>query len=214
MVCNTIMHVTLITIHNVLVIHHSFFSTLGSLHTQHWEFVTMTLQALSLVERRSWSKFASDQRSTWMARWMYSLHGLLHGIKWIIFHGHLDYSQKSHLEDRPNTKTGHHGTPNTHNCWFSLFYVWRSTWIEFIGRAFGWGPGHIWLRTTLEGPWPQNMILKVVLGWPLDAFFWALTISWSRLLAVCEVGLRPGQLVNPDHQSRGNFDTHFGNTSL
>ena len=29
-----------------------------------------------------------------------------------------------------------------------------------------------------------------LLGWPLDTFFWALTMSWSRLLArVCGVAL-------------------------
>jgi hypothetical protein len=32
------------------------------------------------------------------ARWMYNLHGFLHGIQWIMFHGHLDYFQKPHLE--------------------------------------------------------------------------------------------------------------------
>ena len=54
---------------------------------------------------------------------------------------------------------------------------------KFIEIAFGWGPGHIWLHTTLEGPWPHNMILEVhVLGRPLDTFFWALTNSWSRFL--------------------------------
>jgi hypothetical protein len=49
------------------------------------------------------------------ARWMSGLHEFLHGIKWIMFHGHLDYSQKSPLSSRPNTKPGDHGIPNTHN---------------------------------------------------------------------------------------------------
>jgi hypothetical protein len=31
------------------------------------------------------------------ARWMESLHGFLHNIKWIMFHIHLDYFQKNHL---------------------------------------------------------------------------------------------------------------------
>jgi hypothetical protein len=56
-------------------------------------------------------------------------------------------------------------------------------WIEFIEIAFGWGPGHIWLHITLEGPWPHYMILEGVLGRPLDTYFWVLTLSWSRLLA-------------------------------
>jgi hypothetical protein len=47
------------------------------------------------------------------ARWLKSLHGFLHGLKWIMFHGHLDYFQKPLLGGRPNTKLGDHGTPNT-----------------------------------------------------------------------------------------------------
>ena len=65
------------------------------------------------------------------ARWMKSLHGFLYGIKWNIFHGHLDYFSKPPLGGRPNTKPGDHGTPNAHNPWFILFYhVWGSAWIE------------------------------------------------------------------------------------
>ena len=44
------------------------------------------------------------------ARWMYSLHGFLSDIPWIMFHGHLDYFQKPPLGGRPNTKPGDHGT--------------------------------------------------------------------------------------------------------
>ena len=32
----------------------------------------------------------------------------MHGIEWIIFHGHLDYFQNSPLGGRPNTKRGDH----------------------------------------------------------------------------------------------------------
>ena len=48
-------------------------------------------------------------------RWMYSLHGFLHGIKWIMFHGTLDYFQKPPFGGRSNTKLGDHGTPNVNN---------------------------------------------------------------------------------------------------
>ena len=34
------------------------------------------------------------------ARWMRSLHGLLHSIKWIMFHSHFDYFQKPPLGGR------------------------------------------------------------------------------------------------------------------
>ena len=30
----------------------------------------------------------------------------------------------------------------------------------FIEIPFRWGPGHIWLHTILEGPWPHYMILE------------------------------------------------------
>jgi len=48
------------------------------------------------------------------ARWMYNLYGFLHGIKWIMFHAHLEYFQKPPLEGSPNTKPGDPGTPNFH----------------------------------------------------------------------------------------------------
>ena len=35
--------------------------------------------------------------------WMSSLHGFLHGTKWIMCHGHLDYFQKPTLGGRPNS---------------------------------------------------------------------------------------------------------------
>jgi hypothetical protein len=56
------------------------------------------------------------------ARWMWSLHGFLDGIAWIMFIGYLDYFPKPPLGGRPNIKLGDHGTPNVHNRWFILFY--------------------------------------------------------------------------------------------
>ena len=114
------------------------------------------------------------------ARWMKSLQGFLPGIKWIMFHGHLDYSQKPPLGGRSKTKPGDHGNPNAHNCWFTLFYhVWRPAWIEIHWNSLG----HIWLHTTLESSVTSLHDFESVLGWPLITFFWALTVSWSQLLA-------------------------------
>jgi hypothetical protein len=65
------------------------------------------------------------------ARWMKMLHGLLHAIQWIMFHGHLDYFPKPSFGSKSNTKSGDHGIPNAHNRWFILFYhVWGSAWIK------------------------------------------------------------------------------------
>ena len=53
---------------------------------------------------------------------------------------------------------------------------------KFIEIALGWRPNHEWLHTTLEVRRPHCMILEV--WWDgLWTFFWALTISWSRILA-------------------------------
>jgi hypothetical protein len=72
------------------------------------------------------------------AQWMWSLHGFLHDIDWVMFHGHLDYFQKPPFGGRPNTKPGDHGTLNAHNCWLILFYhVWGPAWIEIHWIAFG-----------------------------------------------------------------------------
>ena len=45
-----------------------------------------------------------------------------YGIKWIMFHGHLDCSQKLPFGGRPNTKLGDHGNMHVYNCCFFLFY--------------------------------------------------------------------------------------------
>ena len=93
--------------------------------------MTMALQALSLVEKAEpvqvrFTPRLRDQRSVCVcararARWMYGLHGFVHGTEWIMFHGHLDYFQNPSLGGRPDTKLGDHGIPNAHNHRFVLF---------------------------------------------------------------------------------------------
>ena len=139
-----------------------------------------------------WSRFKFASHYAWgtngVCMWMQvgckSLHGFLHGIKWIMFHGHLDYFQQPLPGGRYNTKLGDHGTLNSHNRWFILFYhVWGPAWIEIHWNS-------IWLRArshmTSHCTWGSVTTwhdFRGVLGWPLDTFFWALTNSWSRLLA-------------------------------
>ena len=102
-----------------------------------------------------------------------------------MFHGIYNYFQKPPLGGRPNTKPlGDHGTQNAHNRWFILLYhVWGTAWIEIHWNSF-------WLRVQKQmsshytwGPVTSLHAFGGVLGWPLEPFFWALTISWSRLLA-------------------------------
>ena len=102
---------------------------LGPLHTRDWEPVTSTPQALSLVEKVEpvqvrFTLHLRDQRSRWMQdgckvymdSYMAS-NGSCFMVTWII-----SYFQKPPLGGRPTTKSGDHGTPNVHNCWFFLFY--------------------------------------------------------------------------------------------
>ena len=73
--------------------------------------------------------------------WMWSLHGYPHGIKWIVVHVHLDYSQKPPLGGRFNAKRGDHDTPIAHHRWLFYFYhVCIPAWIETHRDS-------IWLRT-------------------------------------------------------------------
>jgi hypothetical protein len=118
------------------------------------------------------------------ARWTWCLHGFLHNIEWIMFHGHLNYSQKSPLGGRPNTKPGDHGTLNSHNRWFILFHhLWGPTWIKIHWNS-------IWLRARshvtshyTRGSATTLHDVGGASGRALDTFFRALTISWSRLLS-------------------------------
>ena len=115
-----------------------------------------------------------DVKSAWISTW----HRMDH------VNDHLDYFQKSRLGGRSNTKLGDHGTPNTHNCWFILFYhMWRPTWIEIHWNSI-WlkARSHMTSRYTWESVTTPHDF-GGVLGQPLDTFFWALTISWSQLLA-------------------------------
>ena len=163
--------------------------SLGPLHTRDWEPVIITLQALSLVEKAGpvqvcFTLRLRDQRSMWMQdgckvymdSYMAS-NGSCFMVIWIIF-------KKAPLGGRPNTKLGDHGTPNAHNRWFILFHhVWGPAWIEIHRNS-------IWLRdwSHMASHYTWGSVTTLhdfggVLGRPLDTFFWALTISWSRLLA-------------------------------
>ena len=94
---------------------------------------------------------------------MWSLCAFLHGIKWIMFQGHLDYFHKTPLGGRPNTKTRRpwHSERSHLLIYYILSCMKTLLEYKFIKPTFGWGLGHIWLHTTLEGPWPQYTILEV-----------------------------------------------------
>jgi hypothetical protein len=111
----------------------------------------------------------------------------MHGIKWITFHGHLDYYQKPPLGGRLNTKPlGDHNTQIAHNHSFVLFYhVWGPAWIEihwnsirFRARPVTYG-FTLHLRVRDHNTWFWRCVGTMAFG----HFLLALTISWSQLLA-------------------------------
>ena len=116
-------------------------------------------------KRRSRSKFAShyawgtngvceckmDVKYTWIPTW--------HQMD------HVSWSFGLFLKDAlhpQKMKSGDHYTPNPHKYWFFYFIMCEDMHEQTFTRiAFGWGPGHIWLPTTLEDLWPYYIILEV-----------------------------------------------------
>ena len=140
----------------------------GALHTRDWEPVA-NYTSSTLIGGKCWAGPSSLHTTLEgpmeyaNARWMWRLSWFLHGIKWIMFHGHLDCFHKPLLGGMPNTKPEDHGIPNAHNRWFILlfYHVRGPAWIKSIEFAFGRGRSHIRLHTTLEDPWPHYMILEM-----------------------------------------------------
>ena len=158
-------------------------------HTRDWEPVTICFKHshwwkkaepvqvhFTLRSRDQRSMWMQDECKVYMDSYMAS-NGSCFMVTWTILKNHL-------LEVDFNTNLGDPGTPNAHNRWFILFYhVWGPAWIKIHWNS-------IWLRArshmTSHYTWGSVTTLHDfggVLGRPLDTFFWALTISWSRLLA-------------------------------
>ena len=138
-------------------------------------------------KRRNRSKFAShyawrtiivyeckmDVKSTWIPTWHWMDH-----VSWSL----RLFSRTTSW--RSNTWPWDHSTPDAHNRWYFIFHhAWGPAWIKIH-----WN--NIWLRARLHMTshytWGSVTTLcdfGGVLGRPLDTFFWALTISRSRLLA-------------------------------
>ena len=146
-------------------------------------------------KRRSWSRFTSHY--AWGTNWVCECKMdvkstlILHCIKWNMFHGHLDYSQKPPLEGRPNTKLGDHDIPNTHNCWFILFYhVWGPTWIEIYWKSISLRD-----QSHMTSHYTRGFVITLHdFGGSWDGL-WALSFGLSQFHGhsswlVCEVALK------------------------
>ena len=126
---------------------------------------------------------------------MLRLHGFLHDIEWIMFYGHLDYFQKSPIGGRPTQNQETMALRMFTTIFFILFYHV----LEPAESERHWNS--IWLRAQLDMAsqytWDSMTTLHDfggILERPLGTFFWALTISWSQLLARVWSGPKSGLL--------------------
>ena len=148
----------------------------GSLHTRDWEPVTITLSS-TLIGGKGGAgpsllhTTLEGPMEYVNARWAWSQHGFLHGIEWIMFHGHLNYFQRPSLGGWLDTKLGDHGTPNAYNRWFILFYhVWGPTWIETHWNSIWLGAQSHMTSHYTWGSVTTLLDFKGVLGWPFGLF--------------------------------------------
>ena len=121
-----------------------FWRHLGPLHKRDWETVTVTLQALSLVEKANpvQVRFTLHLRDQW-SMWMKDGCKVYMDPTWHRT-DHVSWSLGLFLKPiswrRSNTTPGDRGTSYAHNHWFILLYhVWGSAWIGIHWNS-------IWLR--------------------------------------------------------------------
>ena len=153
--------------------------------------MTITLQALSLVEKAElvqvrFTLRLMDQRSMCIqdgCKVYTALNGSCFMVTWIIF--------RNYLLEAGLTQNWETMALRTLTI-IGLFYFIMCEdlhELNLVKKNIGWGPGHIWLHTTLEGPWPHYMTLEV--SW--DGL-WTLSFGLSQFHGhgswlVCEVAL-------------------------
>ena len=158
-------------------------------HERDWGPVTIALQALSLVEKaepvqvRYFTLRSRDQRSMWLQdgcevyvdSYMAS-NGSCFMVTWIVYENRILEVGLTQNRETKALRTSQQLIDS----------------LEFIEIAFGWGS-----VTTLHD-------FGGVLRWPLDTFFWALIISWSRLLA----HVWSGPKSHITHETKGQWPSH------
>ena len=142
----------------------------------HWWKRRMPIQVcFTLRLRDQWSMWMQDGCKVYMDSYIAS-NGSCLMVTWIIFKNHF-------LKVGPtqNWETIALSILTTVDL-FYFYHVWGPAWIEIHWNS-------IWLRAQSHMDshyiwWSMTTLHDFggVLGWPLDTFFWALTVSWSRLL--------------------------------
>jgi hypothetical protein len=162
---------------------------LGPLHTQDWEPVTNTLQALSLVEKVEpiqvcFTLRLGDQRTKWtqygckvcMDSYVAS-NGSRFMVTWTILKNCL-----LEVSLTQNRETVALQTLRTH-CFILFYHVWGPASIEIHRNNIWWKARSHMASHCTRGSVTALHDCGGALGWPLHTLFWALTMSWSQLLA-------------------------------
>ena len=180
--------------------------------------ISFTQQNSSCISN---STMKHPQKSDWKSKLLWFSYGYRECMVVTMLEVYLDLSMNcgrfqppiGHALDHKSTQTwwltnasfvdfvlglpGDHGTPNVHNCWFILFIMCEDLYeLKFIEIAFDWGPGHIWLHTTLEGPWPHSMISEVCWDGLWTLSFGPSQVHGNGIWLMCEVALK---LVTNEH---------------
>jgi hypothetical protein len=149
------------------------------------------LEVWSRVLKRSVKSYMTWPSTTTIAMDFYSCrsshmasNGSCFMITWTIFKNHI-----LEVDLTQNRKTMALRTLTTIDLFNFIMREDLHEW-NFTEIAFGWGTGHIWHHTALEGPWPHYMILEVCWDglWTLSFGLPQFHGHGSRL--VCEVALK------------------------
>ena len=79
---------------------------------------------------------------------------------------------------------------------------------KLVEITFGWGPGHIWLHTTLESPWPHYMILEVSWDGLWTPSFGLSQVHGHGTWLMCEVAFITSKKVSSSCMSSNSQPIH------
>ena len=112
-------------------------------HSHWWKKADLVQVRFTLRSRNQRSMWMQDGCKVYMDYYMAS-NGSCFMVIWIIF--------KNHLLEAGLTQNQEIVALQTFTT-VDLFYFimgWGPAWMKFIEIAWGWGPSHVWLQTTLE----------------------------------------------------------------
>ena len=139
-------------------------------------------RSVGALNTRAWGP-----KGPWKLRWMKYLHGVLHGMKWIMFQGLLDVASILHLKVVGEKRPEDHDTLKSHNLRFLINYcvegpAWIGWWQKSVQLKVQ-PPTFLYYTHRSVTAQKSNSIFHS----HGNAFRWVsrvVTISWSRPLTI------------------------------